>query len=81
MIVAGRVRTVRVQPIAGTATLEVVIEDETGAISAVFSGRSRVGGIGVGSRVRVAGTAGRHRTRLAILNPSYELLGKAEVDR
>jgi len=80
VVVAGRVRTVRVQPVAGTATLEVVIEDETGAISAVFSGRSRVGGIGVGTRVRVAGTAGRHRTRLAILNPSYELLGRAELD-
>jgi amino acid transporter len=72
--IEGRVRTVRVQPLAGTATLECVIEDGTGAMSIVFLGRPSVAGVGVGARLRVQGTAGQHHGRLAILNPIYELL-------
>jgi hypothetical protein len=72
--IEGRVRTVRVQPLAGTSTLECVIEDATGAMSIVFLGRARVPGIDVGTRLRAQGVAGQHRGRLAILNPVYELL-------
>jgi len=72
--VEGRVRTVRVQPLSGTATLECVIEDGTGALSIVFLGRSRIPGIEVGTRLQVAGVATLHHTRLAILNPTYRLL-------
>jgi len=72
--IEGRVRTVRVQPLAGTSTLECVVEDDTGAMSIVFLGRSKVGGIEVGTRLRAAGVAGQHRGRLAILNPIYTLL-------
>jgi hypothetical protein len=72
--IEGRVRTVRVQPLAGTSTLECVLQDDTGAMSLVFLGRSKIPGIEVGSRVRAEGVAGEHRGRLAILNPVYQLL-------
>jgi hypothetical protein len=72
--IEGRVRTVRVQPLAGTSTLECVVQDESGAMSLVFLGRSSIPGIEVGSRVRAEGVAGEHRGRLAILNPVYQLL-------
>ncbi|MBV9950540.1 MAG: hypothetical protein JO291_01215, partial [Acidimicrobiia bacterium] len=72
--VEGRIRTLRVQRMRGTATLECVLEDETGAASIVFLGRTLVPGIEVGARVRVRGTLGQHHGRLAILNPEYELL-------
>jgi amino acid transporter len=72
--IEGRVRTVRVQPLGGTATLECVLEDDSGAMSLVFLGRSKIPGIEVGSRVRAEGVAGEHRGRLAILNPVYQLL-------
>jgi amino acid transporter len=71
--IEGRIRTLRVQPLAGTATLECVIEDDTGAMSLVFLGRSAIAGIDVGTRMRAGGTAGDHHGRLAILNPDYEL--------
>jgi amino acid transporter len=74
VVVEGRVRTLRVQPLAGTNTLECVIEDETGALSILFSGRPQIAGIAVGTRVRVAGTAAEHRGRLCIFNPVYEIL-------
>jgi hypothetical protein len=72
--VEGRIRTLRVHKQRGTATLECVLEDETGAASIVFLGRTRVPGLEVGARVRVRGTIGQHHGRLAILNPEYELL-------
>ncbi len=72
--VEGRVSTVRVQPLAGTSTLECVIEDGTGAISLVFLGRSKIPGIEIGTRLCARGIAGNHHGRLALLNPTYELL-------
>jgi amino acid transporter len=72
--IEGRVRTVRVQPLGGTSTLECVLQDDSGAMSLVFLGRSKIPGIEIGSRVRAEGVAGAHRGRLAILNPVYQLL-------
>ena len=74
VVVEGRVRSVRVVRAAGSCTLECVIEDGSGAMSVVFLGRPRIAGIEVGTRMRVAGTAGQRQGRLAILNPDYELL-------
>ena len=72
--VEGRIRSVRVQPLAQAATLECVVADATGAISVVFLGRREVAGVTIGKHVRVTGRAGDHHGRLAIWNPSYELL-------
>jgi amino acid transporter len=74
VLVEGRVRTVRVQPLAGTSTLECILEDDTGALSLVFLGRNKIPGIDIGTRVRAKGVAGEHRGRLAIINPAYELV-------
>jgi hypothetical protein len=71
--VEGRVRTLRVQPLGDSSTLECVLEDDTGVISLVFLGRSKIPGIDIGSRIRAEGTAGEHRGRLAMLNPVYQL--------
>jgi amino acid transporter len=73
VVVEGRVRTLRVQPLGGSSTLECILEDDTGVISIVFLGRSKIPGIDVGSRIRAEGTAGEHRGRLAMLNPVYQL--------
>lgn len=78
--VEGRVRTVRVQPLAGSSTLECVLEDDSGAMSIVFLGRPRLAGVETGTRLRVQGTAGQHRGRLAILNPMYEVLANHRAD-
>jgi amino acid transporter len=72
--VEGRVRTLRVQPLGGATTLECILEDDTGAVSLVFLGRSKVPGLDIGTRLRARGIAGDHRGRLAILNPVYQLL-------
>jgi amino acid transporter len=72
--VEGRVRSVRVQPLAAAPSIEVVLVDDTGALSAVFFGRRAIPGVTAGTRMRVEGMAGESRGRLALLNPTYELL-------
>ncbi len=73
--VAGRVRSVRVAPQHDAPTVELILVDGTASISVIFLGRRGIAGIGVGTKMVVEGTVGIHKTRLAILNPSYQLLG------
>ncbi|HVX17287.1 MAG TPA: amino acid permease [Acidimicrobiales bacterium] len=70
----GHVRALQVQPWSGVASLQVTLADAHGEIQVVFLGRRDVPGITVGRRLRVAGTVGRHKGRLALLNPTYQLL-------
>jgi hypothetical protein len=73
--IAGRVRSVRVAPLHDAPTVELILVDGTASISVLFLGRRSIAGIGVGTRMAVEGMVGIHKTRLAILNPSYQLLG------
>ena len=72
--VVGQVRSMRIQPLAGVATLECVLFDDTGGLSIVFLGRRQIAGIGIGTHMLVEGVVGDFHGRLAILNPSYQLL-------
>ncbi len=72
--VAGRVRSMRVQPWSGTPSLECTLADETGSITVVFFGRRSVGGVRTGTVMSVTGIAGRHHGILAILNPEYTII-------
>jgi amino acid transporter len=71
--VAGQVRSLRIAPQRDVPTLECVLDDGTGTLLAVFLGRRELGGVRVGTRLEVTGTAGVHQNRLAILNPDYRL--------
>ena len=77
--VAGRVKSVRVQPRAGTSNLECVLADETGRILLVFQGRRRIPGVQPGARLVVEGMVGDWARRQAILNPEYELIAGPEA--
>jgi hypothetical protein len=70
--VSGRVRSVRVQPWSGVATLECTLRDNTGGLVLVFLGRREVAGIRPGVHLSAEGMIGEHDGRLAILNPDYE---------
>jgi hypothetical protein len=73
--VRGRVRSMRVRPWAGEAgALEVTLLDDTGGITAVFLGRTHIGGIDLGRWLEIEGMVGQSRSRLVILNPEYRLL-------
>jgi amino acid transporter len=72
--VTGRVTTLRVQPARGSHSLECVIEDASGTMSLVFTGRRQIGGIVCGTRLRASGMVAIYKGRLAIYNPIYTLL-------
>jgi hypothetical protein len=76
--VAGRIRSVRVQPWSGVATLECTVADATGSIVLVFLGRKHVAGIAPGAKIVAEGMVGDHRGRLAILNPDYRIIAGAD---
>jgi len=78
--VAGRVKSVRVQPRAGTSNLECVLSDGTGGLLLVFQGRPKIAGIEPGARLVAEGMIGAWGRRPAMLNPSFELVAGAEQD-
>jgi hypothetical protein len=71
--VHGRVQAVRVEPMAGSPTMECTLVDETGGVSIVFFGRRHIDGVEIGAVLTATGMAIEHRGRLAIVNPLYEL--------
>jgi hypothetical protein len=77
----GRVHSLRVQPWAGVATLELTLVDDTGSINVVFLGRKQIAGIKPGTRLIVDSVVGQHRGRLALLSPYYEILAEAHVEQ
>jgi amino acid transporter len=78
--VAGRVKSVRVQPRAGTSNLECVLSDGTGGLLLVFQGRPKIAGIDPGARLVAEGMVGTWSRRPAMLNPSFEVVQGATVD-
>jgi amino acid transporter len=77
--VAGRVKSVRVQPRAGSSNLECVLADDSGRLLLVFQGRRRIPGIQPGARLVAEGMVGDWAHRQAILNPEYELVAGPEA--
>lgn len=78
--IAGRVKSVRVQPRAGASNLECVLSDGTGGILLVFQGRPKIAGIDPGARLVAEGMVGTWSRRPALLNPSFEVVQGATVD-
>jgi amino acid transporter len=78
--VAGKIRSVRVQPRAGTSNLECVLADGSGKILLVFQGRRRIPGVQPGARLVVEGMVGDWGHHQAILNPDYELIAGPDAD-
>ena len=71
---AGRVTSVRIHSSAGGARGTVAeLSDGTGTMTLVFTGRT-VAGIQPGTRVVVEGMVGNEDSRLAIVNPSFEIV-------
>jgi len=71
--VHGRVQAVRIEPLAGSPSLECTLVDDTGGVSIVSFGRRHIEGVAIGSTLTATGMAIEHKGRLAIVNPVYEL--------
>ncbi len=73
--VSGRVKSLRVQSLADAPALECVLVDGSGeSMTLVFFGRRSIAGLHSGTRLVAHGMVGKHKGRLAMINPTYELL-------
>ena len=80
--VAGRLRSVRIQPWSDVPTLEGTLTDASGGeVLLVFLGRREIPGIRTGTQLVAKGMVGDRRGRLAMLNPDYELLSVPESEQ
>ncbi|HET9691988.1 MAG TPA: amino acid permease [Acidimicrobiales bacterium] len=77
--VAGRIRSLTVQPWGSTATLECVIDDGHGRLVVAFLGRRQIAGLVPGARISVEGTVSQRKGRLTMTNPDYEFVAVAHA--
>ena len=68
--VAGVVRRLTLRP--REDSMEAVISDGTGEASAMWTGRSNIPGLSLGSRVTLEGVLSSERERVRMVNPRYE---------
>jgi hypothetical protein len=67
------------RPAVGLPSLAVQISDDSGTVTAVWTGRRSIGGIKMGGLIELEGVPLRIDGRLEFLNPAYTLLpGPAE---
>ena len=72
--VCGKVTRMTARPTSGQPALAVMVTDDTGTVTAVWTGRRSIGGITLGRRVAINGIAIAHGSHLEFTNPSYTLL-------
>ena len=72
----GEISSLRIVPRAGSASLEATITDGTGSLTAVWTGRRQIAGVGPGRRLVVRGRANPSgpNGRILLYNPTYDLL-------
>ncbi|MDE3082744.1 MAG: amino acid permease [Acidobacteriota bacterium] len=78
--IAGRVRSLAVSDQGSAHEFRCVIADDTGSVTLVFQGRSRVPGIERGTRLLAKGTIQSRNQEAVILNPSYEIVALPHGD-
>jgi len=75
--VAGEITSLRIVPRAGSPSIEAAVNDGTGCVVAVWTGRRQIAGIAPGRRIEVRGRLNPGNgsdNRLYLYNPRYELI-------
>jgi RecG-like helicase len=71
--IEGRIRRVRLQPLADSPMLVCEVVDASGGLELLFYGRRSIPGMVTGAKVTATGLTQSHHGTLAIANPRYEL--------
>ena len=72
--VVGKVIRMTARPTSGEPALAVLISDDTGTVTAVWTGRRQIGGITLGRRIAIDGVPVKRADHLEFTNPGYTLL-------
>jgi hypothetical protein len=76
--VCGKVTRMTARPTTGQPALAVSIADETGTVTAVWTGRRSIGGVSLGRRIQIEGVPALHGAHLEFTNPGYTLLARQD---
>lgn len=76
--VAGRVKSVTVQPWGDVPSLQIQLTDDHGKLNVAFLGRRQIAGLEPGSRIVVEGTVADVRGQLTMINPEYEFVTESQ---
>jgi hypothetical protein len=79
-IVEGRVRSVEIRPVEQNCVFECTIADDTGALTAMFYGRTHIPGVEPGARLRLKGKVAVREDGPVMINPAYQLVAKDSAD-
>jgi hypothetical protein len=74
--VCGKIIRMTARPTAGQPALAITISDDTGTVTAVWTGRREIGGITLGRKIAIKGVPVMHGDHLEFTNPGYTLLPK-----
>ena len=78
--IEGRVRAVEIRPVEHNCVFECTVADATGALTAMFYGRTHIPGVEPGARLRLKGKVSRREGGPAMINPAYQLLPKEPAE-
>jgi hypothetical protein len=71
--VRGQITRMRTRPTNGLPSLAISVADDTGTVTAVWTGRRAIGGISLGRTLVIEGVAVRRGDHLEFTNPAYTL--------
>lgn len=74
VVVCGKVTRMRTRPAHGVPALVVTLRDETGFVTAIWTGRRTIGGIALGRTIRLEGVCTRASDGATFMNPVYTLI-------
>jgi hypothetical protein len=72
--VCGKVTRMRTRPAHGVPALVVTLRDETGFVTAIWTGRRTIGGIALGRTMCLEGVCTKTSDGATFMNPSYTLI-------
>lgn len=74
VIVCGKVTRMRTRPAQGVPALVVTLRDETGFVTAIWTGRRTIGGIALGRTICLEGVCTKASDGATFMNPEYTLI-------
>lgn len=74
VIVCGKVTRMRTRPAHGVPALVVTLRDDTGFVTAIWTGRRTIGGIALGRTICLEGVCTKASDGATFMNPEYTLI-------
>lgn len=74
VIVCGKVTRMRTRPAHGVPALVVTLRDDTGFVTAIWTGRRTIGGVALGRTICLEGVCTKASDGATFMNPEYTLI-------